>query len=433
MTLYLDKQFEIRKILRNIMKDNVDEDVGKILDDEPEVYIEDNTEYDKLNNMIEGHKEPEELEELEELKELEELEELEEPEEPEELEEPEEPEELEELKELKELKEPEDSVVDLKEAMEEIKEIREENEENFQVDADFDICMVDFIKQVNNTELEYFFKLKTNTINQEKVVKQIQSFRATIVDELYDSIQSSLKERGIKKRVSKKDLAKVDEKIYNRNSNIVAYLHNMSMLILLTNNTFTLQQNKNILYNINNETLLNINIKRFISELTKTKGIQRVIKEYEQELKINTNIICLSLIIALFNIIKKTNVNAPDIEYNYSNLKRIKKLLEECSEQSEGEKIIYIENDEIFFFDDKVLASAFSAGDYINHHNNKRFDDEFIKHLTSKVGKCQTCDVDITDDKYKSIYMARDKPLLVHFCSLDCFTKLKWKQGDFKS
>ena len=167
--------------------------------------------------------------------------------------------------------------------------------------------------------------------------------------------------------------------------------------------------------------------------MTKKKGIKRVIREYEQELKINVNVICLSLTIALFNIIKKSNISAPDISYNYSNLKRIKKILEECSEQQEGEKIVYIDGDDIFFFDDKMLLKSFGNGDYINHYNDKEFDKEFIKRISNKIGKCQTCNVDIVSGKYKSIYMARDKPLLVHFCSLECFAKLKWKQSDFVS
>ena len=421
------------------MSDNTDEEVTKIIDDEPDVYEEDNNVIDFEKNDDDESEDKTDYYEMNEM--------VEEPEEKviAEKESKEEPEEKV-IAEKESKEEPEEKVIaekeskeDLEEAMEEIREIREESnneasisdKHNFQVDPDFDICIFDFIKQVDNKELEYFFKLKINSINKDKIIDQIKSFRSTLVDEMYDTIQTSLKEHAIKKRVGKKDIAKVDERIYNRNNSIVSYLYNISMLMLLTNNTYTLQQNKNMMYNISNDMLLNYDIKRFISDLTKKKGAKRVIKEYEQELKINTNIICLSLIVALFNIIKKANVSAPDIEYSYSNLKRIKKLLEECSEQSEGEKVIYIEDDEIFFFDDQVLLQSFKNGDYINRYNNKKFDEEFIKHITTKVGKCQTCGVDITDDKYKSIYMARDKPMLVHFCSLECFTDIKWKQADF--
>ena len=71
MSLYFDKQFEIRKILKNIMSNNTDEEVVKIIDDEePEVYEEsneevedkeeDNKEYDNLNKFVESYKDFEE-------------------------------------------------------------------------------------------------------------------------------------------------------------------------------------------------------------------------------------------------------------------------------------------------------------------------------------------------------------------------------------
>ena len=54
--------------------------------------------------------------------------------------------------------------------LEEEEKLEEEDVFNFKVDLDFDICVFDFIIRVDNKEFEYFFKLKIENINSEKIM-----------------------------------------------------------------------------------------------------------------------------------------------------------------------------------------------------------------------------------------------------------------------
>ena len=147
-------------------------------------------------------------------------------------------------------------------------------------------------------------------------------------------------------------------------------MYNLATILIIVNSNYTLGTNKEILCNYSLDNLLNINVKSFINTLGKKYSNKMLLKKFEKELQINVNMLCLSIMVALFSLIKDTEIMAPNVDYDYGKLKILKEELQNDDTES-GDKLIY-KDDGYYFFDEVQLKHRFEKEDYNNPYNDKQ-------------------------------------------------------------
>ena len=233
---------------------------------------------------------------------------------------------------------------------------------------------------------------------------------------------------------------------FNIKQSVIEYMKLVGSLIVLFDAQQTFKLNEHLYKNILNKAiepldLKKYNIDEFLDYYARGKNTSKVlIQDIKDNLMLKQNIEIMNLDINLYNRIFHDTVKP--IKYDISDIElgnQISDYFEHTdinnSQDILKQPIIYVDPDthKVYIFDYNKLNDKFNEKQFINTFTDKPFEEKFVEQCMKKMKNhllCNYCKDNICDTTktLKTIYQDPNYgPLILKFCSVDCFSDIEWK------
>jgi len=303
-------------------------------------------------------------------------------------------------------------------------------DENVISHIDYDAFLESFIETTKKPEFAMFTRLPINVLDGATQTKdKLKNFRMRYQGDEFDN--SIIHDKNWTN--------KVENLVYDMNqySPIGEYARKMSEIKLILDKDKTYGINDSLLIDIQNKAIEPINMRKYDINCLLERGCKHIKRNtvciLRESVLRQRNMNATIDLIEFYNDVKgKKEISHTQyprtIEVPISLKKRIKNEIEK--NYSTPVPIMVKNGDKINIFNINELIKHFEKGKSNKKYKGVQFDDDTIESILSKnKRKCAFCSDDINNIQLRTIYNHKQNgPMIVYFCSIDCFTDIDWKQ-----
>lgn len=233
---------------------------------------------------------------------------------------------------------------------------------------------------------------------------------------------------------------------FNVKQSIIEYMKLIGSLMVLFDSKQTFKLNEHLYKNILNKAvepldLKKYNIDEFLDYYARGKNTSKVlIQDIKDNIMLKQNIDIINLDINLYNRIFHDTIKP--MTYDIDDTQLAKQIIDyfkhtdiNNSQDILKQPIVYVDPDthKVYIFDYNKLNDNFNEKHFINTFTDKPFEANFVEQCMKKMKNhllCNYCKDNICDTTktLKTIYQDPNYgPLILKFCSVDCFSDIEWK------
>ena len=298
-------------------------------------------------------------------------------------------------------------------------------------------------------QLYIFNKIVCNNLITHPFLSDVVSeFRKHVVQVWLEKFTEADDKYNINFHEPKKWVQRAESLIFDVHSKqpVIEYVKVVGSLIVLFDVHQTYGLNEHLYKNILNKAVEPVDMKKydineFLVFFTRGKNISKVlIQDVKDSIMSRQNIEIINLDINLYNRIFHDTVKPMSpLAIDEDLVKKIADYFEHNDihnlQDILKQPIIYVDPDthKVYIFDYNKLNDNFNENKFVNTFTDKPFEEQFVEQCRKKMKNhllCNYCKDNICDTTktLKTVYQDPNYgPIVMKFCSVDCFSDIEWK------
>jgi hypothetical protein len=275
------------------------------------------------------------------------------------------------------------------------------------------------------------------------IANAVQTFVGEIETSWVRIFEQGLRHYGITITDPPKWISRAGTLVYDMHLKLplLEYLKHVGNLLVLFDTRDTFGINESLYVDIHHKAIEPIDMRKYLlTDMMETfmrgRSISSVlIQDMIQSIRLKQNATILSLSIKLYNKITGSNLQSllkTAIVTNDVQIRRRLKQEQKTQFAKPRRPMIYVDDKHVYLFDYRQLNDEFGKGNYVNPYSKQPFDPIFVEKCKERsFGHmlCAFCKSRMdADNSLKTIYHdAKYGPVIMKFCSVDCFMDMEWK------